>query len=331
VTLWIAGGGSVGLTLAARLARAGTDVRLVVRRAEAAEAIARAGIELEDPGSGKRFRVSLPVMAGISSARGVGRGPVLLCVRGNDTEEAAEALAAVAPEAVVASVQNDVDNEEILARRFGRVLGAVYRQTCTRVDDASVRALGRGRIVVGAHPEGGGNDVDALAAALSAAGYDMGVSARIGEDKWLKLCVNLMSAPNALVRREDHETAAFVETKARCLEEARATLAAAGIVARSCDGRDRSLDEEIAFQRASLASGRSARRLPVYNQVWQTLRRGGPLEADRYHRRILALAAQHGLAAPVNARVLAVLLAVAREGRGPESVGAEELLPGEDR
>jgi 2-dehydropantoate 2-reductase len=195
------------------------------------------------------------------------------------------------------------------------------------VGDATVRALGAGRVVVGAHPEGGGADVEALAGALRAAGYDVGVSACIGEDKWLKLCVNLMSAPNALVRREDHETAAFVEVKARCLEEARATLAAAGITARSCDGRDRSLDAEIAFQRASLASGQSARRLPIYNQVWQALRHGGPLEADRYHRRILALAARHGLAAPVNARVLEVLKAVEREKRGPESAGAEDLLP----
>lgn len=328
MTLWIVGGGAVGLTLAARLARAGAPVRLVVRRPEAAAAIARAGVRLEEPASGASFQVAVPTSVGIAAMRGVGRGPVLVCARANDTEVVAEALAAVAPEAVVASVQNDVDNEEVLARRFPRVLGAVYRQTCTRVDDAFVRALGAGRMIVGAHPEGGGQDVEALAASLRGAGYDVGVSARIGEDEWLKLCVNLMSAPNALVVREDHATRAFVETKARLLEEARDALAAAGITARSCDGRDRSLDQEIAFQRASLARGESGRGLPIYNQVWQALRSGAALEADRYHRRILHLAARHGLAAPVNARVLAVLEAVAREGRGPESVRAEELLPG---
>jgi 2-dehydropantoate 2-reductase len=327
VTLWIVGGGAVGLTLAARLARAGEPVRLVVRRPEAAAAIARAGVRLEDPASGESFQVAVPATAGIAGARDVGRGPVLVCARANDTEEVAAALAGVAPEAVVASAQNDVDNEEVLARRFRRVLGVVYRQTCTRVDDAFVRALGAGRMIVGAHPEGGGEDVEALAASLRRAGYDVGVSARIGEDKWLKLCVNLMSAPNALVVREDHATRAFVETKAHLLEEARAALAAAGIAARSCDGRDRSLDQEVDFQRAAIERGESGRPLPIYNQVWQALRSGAALEADRYHRRILDLAARHGVSAPVNARVLAVLEAVAREGRGPESVRAEELLP----
>ena len=98
-----------------------------------------------------------------------------------------------------------------------------------------------------------------------------------------------MSTPNALVRRDDHETRAFTEGKARLLEEARDALAAAGIAAHSCDGRDRSLDEEIAFQRAALARGVAARKLPLYNSLWQGLARGAALEVDAYHRRILAL------------------------------------------
>jgi ketopantoate reductase len=138
--------------------------------------------------------------------------------------------------------------------------------------------------------------------------------------------MNLMSAPNALIRRSDHTTRAFVEIKARLLEEARAALFAAGIEARSCDGRDRSLAEEIAWQRASLERGESARSLPLYNQVWSALRGGGPLEADAYHRRILDLAGHNGVPAPVNTRVLEILLRQAASGVGPESVAAAEIL-----
>jgi 2-dehydropantoate 2-reductase len=326
VTLHVVGAGAVGLSLTARLARSGAPVRLVVRRAEVAHAIERQGVQVWDPAQDARFVAQVETALGIAAAD-IGRDLVLLCVRSTETEAAAEELARAAPEATIASVQNDVDNEEKLARRFRRVLGVAYRQTCTRTDPATVTALGAGRLALGRWPEGDDPAVGELAELLRAAGYDVGVSARIVEDKWLKLCVNLTSSVNALVRRDEHESFAFAETKARLLEEARDVLAAEGLVARSCDGRDRGLEEEIAWHRGSLAAGRSARRLPVYNQVWQSLASGRPLEADRYHRRILAAAERHAIPAPVNARVLAALRAAAACGEGPERSSAAELLP----
>ena len=111
--------------------------------------------------------------------------------------------------------------------------------------------------------------------------------------------------------------AEFVEAKARLLEEARAALAAAGIRAASCDGRDRSLDAEIAYQRKALAAGTSARKVPLYNHVWTGLREGRALEAPGYHRRILDLAAANGLQAETNRRVLAALERAEREKPRP--------------
>ncbi len=299
----------------------------MARRPEVAQRIEREGVHFEDPASECGFVVRVPAIATAQArSAAIGAGPVLVCVRGPDTEVAARWLVRAVPGVTVVSFQNDVDNEDRLARHFKRVLGVAFRHTCTRVAANRVRATGGGRLAIGAHPEGAGPDVQRLAEDLRAAGYDVGVSARIAEDKWLKLCVNLMSTPNALVRREDHTRQDFVEVKARLLEEAGATLAAAGIPARSCDGRDRSLAEEIAHQRASVRLGTSARRLPIYNQVWSALRHGGPLEADDYHRRILDLAGRHGVEAPTNARVLAALERAAREGLGPESVSASDLL-----
>lgn len=326
--LTVLGAGSVGLSLGARLRRAGEDVLFVVRDPAQAAELRAHGVGVDDPGSGASFHVK--VRATVDLARDgarIGDGPVLVCVRATGTAAVARTLAVAAPEATVVSVQNDVDNEAELAAHCPQVIGAVYRQTCTRIAPATVRALGSGRIVVGLHPEGRSPEVDDLAERLRAAGYDVGVSERIGEDKWLKLCVNLMSTPNALVRRADHTTPEFVEVKTRLLEEARDALAAAGIVARSCDGRDRGLDEEIAFQRTALERGASARRLPVYNQVWRSLRDGGPLEADRYHARIVSIARANGLAAPANEQAGAAVLRAWREGLGPESLAARDLLP----
>ncbi len=323
----VCGAGAVGLALGARLARAGLPVLFIVRREEVARAIREQGVCVTDPGEGSAWLAKAEAVTGPAAAAArLGEGPVLFATRGADLAAAAEALQRALPEAAVACLLNDVHHEELLARRFARVIGVVVRQTTTRSGDRDVTATGSGRLVLGSHPEGVGTECLELAGALRQAGYDVGLSRCIGEDKWLKLCVNLMSAPNALIRRSDHETPAFVELKARLLEEARETLRAAGIVARSCDGRDRSLDEEIRWQRESLARGLSARKLPIYNQVWQALRRGGPLEANGYHRRILDLAEAHGVPTPQNRRVLAALESAARHGRGPECLGAAELL-----
>ena len=66
--------------------------------------------------------------------------------------------------------------------------------------------------------------------------------------------------------------------------------------------------------------------LPVV-LVWTSLRSGAPLEADAYHERILALAERHGVAAPVNRRVLECLREAAEKQLGPESFPASALLP----
>jgi 2-dehydropantoate 2-reductase len=322
----VIGAGSVGLALAARLASGGVRVLVVTRRQEAARRLTERGLVAEDPESGARRGAAVRASAGLE-AIGSAHAPVFLCTRVDAVEALARALTGRTRSLV--TFQNDVVAEAIAARFVPRVIGGVWRETATRVADDRVRhVFGRpGRAVVGLHPEGHAPEVDAAAALLRRGDVDVSVSRTIGRDKWLKLCLNLTSAPNALVRRPDHTTAAFVEVKARLLEEARAVLTAAGIDASPCDGRDRTLDEEIAHQRESLARGTSARPLPLFNQVWTGLKHGLPLEADAYHERILALAERHRVVAPVNARVLARLRDAARLGLGPECYAAGELLP----
>jgi 2-dehydropantoate 2-reductase len=322
----IVGAGSVGLALAARLGHAGVAVLLVTRREEAARALAERGLSAEDPATGARIGVALRATADPAWAARAA-GPVFVCTRGDAVEAVARAFGE--REAPFVTFQNDVVSEAVAARHVRLVIGGVWRETATRrADDRVCLQLARaGRAVVGLHPHGRCAAVEGVAALLGRGGIDVSVSDAIGRDKWLKLCVNLMSAPNALVRRPDHTAAAFGDVKVRLLEEAEAVLAAAGIDASPCDGRDRTLAEEIAFQREALARGRSARPLPLYNHVWTALRSGAPLEADAYHERILALAERHGVPAPVNRRVLERLREAAQAGLGPECFEARALLP----
>ncbi len=317
----------MGLVLGARLARAGNDVLFVCRSDASADQITREGVHFEDLGSNRRFHVSASAIpADEVDAEQIGAGPVLLCVRMQQTQSAASRLSQVARQSPVAVVQNGLTGQALVAAAHPVVVGAVYRQTCTRRSANSAVSLGAGRIVIGGSDQPGKRAASALSKLLECAGYDVGVSDQIERDKWLKLCINLMSAPNALIRRQDHESAAFVEIKSTLLEEARAATQAAGVVVSSCDGRDRSLDEEIAFQRGAVESGVSKRSLPLYNQVWNALQRGDPAEADAYHREILDLSRAHAVAAPMNARILMALELATREGLGPESFSAEEIL-----
>ena len=325
----IVGAGSIGLSLGGRLARTGTSVSFLTRRPEAAQALESGGVTVTDPATGGRFTAPVRAHHRIEELHPPDHdGLVVLCVRATETAAVAPDLAAALPSALFVCAQNDVDNESTVAAHAARVAGLVYRQTCTRQDDTSTFALGPGRIVLGGHPTGLVPGIEALADAAEAAGYDVGRSTEIIRDKWLKLCVNLTSTPNALIRREDHATPAFVEVKARLLEEARDVLAGAGIVAASCDGRDRSLDAEISHQRASLAAGTSARPLPIYNAIWMALKHPGVgLEADRFHARIVSMGQTLGVDTGVNRVVLEALMRAVRERRGPESIGAEALLP----
>lgn len=317
------GAGSIGLVLAARLARAGHAVQLCTRREADATLLRTSGVSVEEPLTGAVWHARVDAIAGAPAGE---RGPILVCVREPQNDGVAAAIAAASPDAILVNVQNGLGGDAFFATRFARVVGAVIRQTATRVAPNRVRAMTGGRLAVGSFPEGAGEDAHAVAALLRSAGYDVGVSQRIAEDRWLKLCVNLMSTPNALVRRDEHATRLFTEGKARLLEEARDALAAAGIAARSCDGRDRSLDAEIEYQRGALARGDAGRPLPLYNDLWQGLARGHPIEGISHHENLLAVARRAGVPAPTNERALAALRRVVAEGRGPESCSAEEVL-----
>jgi len=324
----IVGAGSIGLSLGGRLARSGAEVCFVTRREAAAGALRQAGVTVRDPASGASF--TTPVRA-VSNAADLPEdahsGPFLLCVRATDTEHVGRVLARALPSPWIVSAQNDVDNEAALTALGLRASGLVVRQTCTRQGDTEVFALGAGRVVLGDHPGGFGPDCEALAARFEGAGFDVGRSDAIGHDKWLKLCVNLMSTPNALVRRGDHASFAFVEVKARLLEEAAAVLDAHRVPASSCDGKDRSLEDEIDWQRASRSTGDSARDLPIYNAVWRALQDPAlGLEADRFHARIVRMGADAGIETPTNERALEALEEAVRTRAGPESISAEDLL-----
>jgi 2-dehydropantoate 2-reductase len=189
----VVGAGAVGGFVAARLAEAGRPVAVLARGATLA-ALRAGPLELIDDGVARE--VALHAVAEPSEW-----GPAevaLVCVKSFDTAAAAAALApALAPGAVVLSLQNGVDNPAALARACpGAAVGgvAVYLG-CQRLAPARVvrrpsrdPASGRLRDLLaggGAGPPG---------AALAALAADIGVPSRIDPSDetalWTKLVAN---------------------------------------------------------------------------------------------------------------------------------------------
>ena len=271
------GAGSVGTVLAALLTDAGVDVALAGRAA------AR---HLLVEGDNEEVHATVPVVEDPI-------GTILLCVHEPDVP----ALASRWPGRRIVSFANGVATVD-------GVSPAVWRMTCTLERPGFARFTQRGRVIV--------EDED-LAQDLRRTGFDVGVSEDIAADRWLKLYVNLMSAPNALIRKEDHGLAAFPAVKIELLEEARALFLQHGVDARSCDGRDPSLEDEVARLRQGVGTGRVR---PVYNSTWRLLARGLATK-ERYHDVVMGLGA-----APKNATMLRLLEAA----HAPECYGAQEVL-----
>lgn len=284
------GAGSIGTVLAGLLAQAGVPVAIAGRNA-----VERLRLEGDD----ETIEARVPVVDDPE-------GTILLCVHGPDVKD----LCPRWPGRTVVTFQNGV-RAEAAAARWCRVIGGVWRMTCTLQEPGRVLFTKRGRVILGRYPEGIDAEVEAIAKDIRRAGFDTGVSPRIQADKWLKLFLNLASTAHAVVRGDDHGKPEFGRLKAAVLEEARDVFRASGIVAESGDGRDASMDEEI--ERHRKGGGRARK---VYNSTWRQLARGRQPK-ELYHDTVTALGP-----APRNAAMLALLA----RATGPECYTAEEAL-----
>lgn len=190
----VVGPGAIGGFVAARLAAAGVDPTVVARGAALA-ALHAGPLHLVDDGMETAVRlraVERPEEAGPFDL-------AIVCVKSFDTESAARALApALAPGAVVLSLQNGVDNPGVLAREIPHaVVGGVATYLgCERTaPDRVVRRPSRNpstgelrdRLVGGPTGPAG----DALAALGVACGVPTVVVPRPEVALWTKLVANV--------------------------------------------------------------------------------------------------------------------------------------------
>ena len=142
----VVGAGAVGCYFGGLLARAGAPVTLI-GRAQHVEAIRTHGLFLDT----QEFQQSVPVAASTEVSATKGAGLILLCVKTPDTEDAARELEQhIAPEALVLSCQNGVDNvERIRSATHLRAIPAVTYVAAAMSGPGRVKHSGHGSFVIG--------------------------------------------------------------------------------------------------------------------------------------------------------------------------------------
>lgn len=190
------GAGGVGGLLAALLARAGNDVRVLARGAALA-AIRDRGLRIRGPGG--EHEVAVARASDDPSALGAA-DIVLVTVKTWQLAELGPRLAPlVAARGVVVPMQNGVEASETLARSLGddRVIGGVARMIAWAERPGEIRWLGFGpSLTLGALRPGQADAVDACAAVLRTGGLEVVVTRDIARARWLKF---LFIAPYAAV------------------------------------------------------------------------------------------------------------------------------------
>jgi 2-dehydropantoate 2-reductase len=184
----VMGAGAVGCYYGGMLARAGHDV-VLIGRPQHVEAVERYGLRLETRTFDEYVR--LPASTEASAVQGAQL--VLFCVKSTDTASAAAAIRPyLAPDALVLSLQNGVENAEQLRRLLPQEVAAAVVYIGTEMaGPGHVRHHGRGELVI--EPSKASADV---ARAFIAAGVPTEISDNVRGELWAKLILNC--AYNAL-------------------------------------------------------------------------------------------------------------------------------------
>jgi 2-dehydropantoate 2-reductase len=288
----VVGAGAVGCYFGGMLARAGAPV-ILIGRAPHVEAINRDGLFIDSI----HFKQSVSVSA--STELGAVRDAhlVLFSVKTVDTESTAKLLAPyLAPDTIVVSLQNGVDNAERIDFAAGiRVIPAVVYIAAAMTGAGRVKHSGRGDLIIG-NP---GNpspkhdsELEEVAAIFTRAGVACRVSANITAELWQKLIMNCaynaISALSSTKYGRIAEDAGTIEVIKQVIVEAVAVGNAVGVPLSS--------GSMIA---AALTLGSEAMPEAVSSTA-QDIARGKPTEIDSLNGYLVRKGAELGVPTPVN-------------------------------
>src|ERR1700674_5251986 len=277
------------------LARAGAPVTLV-GRAPHVEAINRDGLFIDSI----HFKKHVSVSASTEIAAVRDAELVLFSVKTVDTEGVAKLPAPyLAPDTIVVSLQNGVDNAERIDFAAGiQVIPAVVYIAAAMIGLGRVKHSGRGDLIIGyplgnpsPHQDANESELAEVAATFTRAGVPCRISKNITAELWEKLIMNCAyNALSALSRMKYGRIAqdpGAVEVMKRVVIEAVRVAGAAGVQV-----------SESSMTEAVLKLGKAMPE--ALSSTAQDIARGKPTEIDSLNGFLVRKGAEKGVPTPVN-------------------------------
>jgi 2-dehydropantoate 2-reductase len=290
------------------LARAGAPVTLI-GRSQHVEALEQDGLWLES----LSFQERVPVAASVAVEAARDAGLVLFCVKTLDTEEAARSLAPhLAPDALVLSLQNGMDNVERIRSAGGfEALPAVVYVAAAMSGPGRVKHTGRGDLIIGGPKGSPRADLERLAALFAGAGVPCQVSDDVEAELWTKMSMNCAyNAVSALGRAQYGRIARLPEARELlrvAVEETTAVARAAGVRLPAAEL------VEAAFRLGEAMS-------QAASSTAQDIHRGKRTEIDSLNGYVARRGGELGVPVPVNRALHALVKLLEEAGSvGPEN------------
>ena len=330
----IHGAGAIGSLTGGRLAESGAEVALIARAAHA-EAINERGLIIRDQ-KGDRRVMGLTAVTSPRELKPREDDVMLLTVKSAQTAGSVQMLREVFSEQTpVFCLQNGVRNEELTARRFLRVYGAMAGISATLVEPGVIAHTMGHLVSLGNYPLGCDDTALVVAGQLGRAGFKVTTHDNVMAVKWSKLILNLDNATLAIIGsyvqlgRVKPQISRFL---AEVEDEGLRVLAAAGISMvdernpfnlsqRLTEMRQLTENPEAIRQAESLPSD-----LRTYPSTWVDLKmKRGETEAGYFNGEIVLLGERNGVPTPYNATLLNIVEWMAAERLEPGRFKLEEL------
>ena len=282
------GAGAVGGYFGGMLARAGAPVVMVGRPAFV-EAVKKNGLFLDTVQFQEAVRVEASTE--INSIRAAEL--VLFCVKTTDNAATARAVAPLlAPDALVVSLQNGVDNVEQIREAAGiEALPAVVYVAASVPEPGRVKHVGRGDLVVGPRNA----KTERFAGLFERAHVPCRISENIVGELWTKLTWNCaLNAVSALGKAKYGQIAASEDARKAVENIVKELLA----VAHAANIQLPGLEDFTAAMSGALKI--AAQMSGAFSSTAQDLNRGKLTEIDSLNGYIARRAAELGVPAPLN-------------------------------